>query len=143
MKSRILTYLLCIISFVAYSQNSEIVVNVSGLRTEKGKCLLYLYSNKKGFPTDADKAINSATGTILNGKSTIILKDVTDGEYAIAVVHDENDNGALDTNFLGMPKEGVGVSNNAKGFFGPPSYDDSKFRLNKKSLTANITIKYL
>lgn len=143
MKSRILICLLCITSFVAYSQNSEIVVNVSGLRTDKGKCLLYLYNNKKGFPTDADKAINSATGSILNGKSTLILKDVAYGEYSITVVHDENNNGVLDTNFLGMPKEGVGVSNNAKGFFGPPSYEDSKFQLGKTTFTTNITIKYL
>jgi uncharacterized protein (DUF2141 family) len=143
MKSIILSCLLCIISFASYSQNREIVVNIGGLRTEKGKCILYLYNNKNGFPTDANKAINTATGSILNGKSTLILKDIADGEYAISIVHDENDNGVLDSNFLGMPKEGVGVSNNAKGFFGPPSYEDSKFQLNKKSLTTNITIKYL
>lgn len=143
MKSRILCCLLFIISFTVYSQKNEIVVNVSGLRTEKGKCLLYLYNNKSGFPTDAKKAINTTTGSILNGKSTLILKGIADGEYAISVIHDENDNSVLDTNFLGMPKEGVGVSNNAKGFFGPPSYEDSKIQVNKKSFTTNITIKYL
>ena len=143
MKSKILAYFFCIISFIAYSQKSEIVVNISGLKSDKGKCLLYLYNNKKGFPTEADKAISTAKGSILNGKSTIVLKDISDGEYAIGVIHDENDNGKMDTNFLGMPKEGVGVSNNAKGHFGSPSYEDSKFQLNKKSLKINITIKYL
>jgi uncharacterized protein (DUF2141 family) len=143
MKSKILIYLFSILSFITYSQNSEIVVNISGLKSDKGKCLLYLYNNKKGFPTDVDKAINTVNGSILNGKSTLVLKNISDGEYAISVIHDENNNGKMDTNFLGMPKEGVGVSNNAKGHFGSPSYEDSKFQLTKKSLIINITIKYL
>ncbi|MEI6694447.1 MAG: DUF2141 domain-containing protein [Bacteroidota bacterium] len=143
MKLKILSFLFSIISLFAFSQNGEIAVKISGLKTDKGKCLLYLYNNKKGFPTKADKAIYTAKSSILNGKSNFVLKDIADGEYAISIIHDENNNGILDTNFLGMPKEGVGVSNNAKGFMGPPSYDDSKFKFNKKSLTLNITIKYL
>ncbi len=128
---------------ITYSQKSEIVVNISGLRSDKGKCLLYLYNNKKGFPNHSENAITTGHGSISNGKSTIILKDVPDGEYAIGVIHDENGNGKMDTNFLGMPKEGVGVSNNAKGHFGSPSYEDSKFQVNRKAQTLNITIKYL
>ena len=49
----------------------------------------------------------------------------------------------LDTNFLGMPMEGVGVSNNAKSMMGPPKYEDSKFQLNNEELVVNIRIKYL
>lgn len=143
MNSKILTSLFILISFITYSQNSEIVINISGLRSDKGKCLLYLYNNKKGFPNDVKKAINSAMGNILNGKSTIVLKDIPDGEYAIGVIHDENGNGKMDTNFIGMPEEGVGVSNNAKGHFGSPSYEDSKFHVNRKSLIMTITIKYI
>lgn len=143
MKSKILASLFILLSFITYSQNSEIVINISGLRSDKGKCLLYLFNNKKGFPNDVKKAINSAMGNILNGKSTIVLKDIPDGEYAIGVIHDENGNGKMDTNFIGMPKEGVGVSNIAKGHFGSPSYQDSKFKLNRKSLIMTITIKYI
>jgi len=143
MKRTLIAFLLSIINFISYSQNEGIVVTVNGFKTDKGKCLLYLYNSKKGFPTDADKTVKILTGDIFNGKSTILLKDIADGEYAITVIHDENGNGELDTNFIGMPKEGVGVSNNAKGSFGPPSYEDAKFQLSKKSLTLSITIKYL
>ena len=143
MKLIILTCVYFILSVSVYSQNNEIAINVSGLRTDKGKCLLYLFNNKKGFPTDATRAIKTATITISNGKSTIIMKDIADGEYAITIIHDENDNGNLDTNFLGMPKEGVGVSNNAKGKMGPPGYEDSKFQLENKSMILNITMHYL
>ena len=116
---------------------------MAGMGGQYGRNKHYLFNNKKGFPNDAGKAINTAKGSILNGKATIVLKDIPDGEYAIGVIHDENGNGKMDTNFLGMPKEGVGVSNNAKGHFGSPSYEDSKFRLNRKSLIMTITIKYL
>ncbi|MEI7724328.1 MAG: DUF2141 domain-containing protein [Bacteroidota bacterium] len=143
MKSKILVCLFCFISLIAYSQNSEIVVNISGLRSDKGKCLLYLYNNKKGFPNDAGKAITTTNGSIFSGKSTLVLKDIPYGEYAIGIIHDENGNGRMDTNFLGMPREGVGVSNNAKGHFGSPGYEDSKFKVNQKSLKLSIKIKYL
>ena len=89
MKRTLIACLLSIISFISYSQNEEIVVVVNGFKTDKGKCLLYLYNNKKGFPTDAEKAMKIFTSDILNGKSTILLKDITDGEYAISVIHDE------------------------------------------------------
>lgn len=143
MKSAILTVLFVLVSFVAFSQNCEIVVNIDGFRTDNGKCLLSLFNNKKGFPSNPDKAVYITYGRIQNRKLTLLIKDIAIGEYAIAVVHDENDNNKLDTNFLGMPKEGVGVSNNAKSMMGPPKYEDAKFQLNKEGLVTNIRIKYL
>ena len=143
MKSNILTLFLCITTLFSFAQRSEIVIKISGLRSDKGRCLVYLYSGKAGFPTNPAKAVKSSTGIILTGKSSVVMQDIPDGEYALVVVHDENSNGLLDKNFIGMPKEGVGVSNNAKGFMGPPSYGDSKFQLKDGSFTANITVKYL
>jgi len=49
------------------------------------------------------------------------------GKYAVSVFHDENSNGKLDTNFLGIPREGVGASNNAKGHFGPRNSARQRF----------------
>jgi uncharacterized protein (DUF2141 family) len=142
MKIKILCFLLSFISITVYSQNRKITVNINGFKSDKGKCLIYLYNDKTGFPTDTEKAIKTAYAGIIKGKSTIVLNNIADGEYAIAVIHDENDNGKLDKNFIGMPKEGVGVSNNARGHFGPPSYNDAKFQLNKE-LISNIIVKYL
>lgn len=104
MKRKIFPFLLGMIAFIGYAQNSEITINISGLKTDKGKCMVYLYNSKKGYSAGPNKAINTATGKITNGKSTLVLKDTTDGEYVITVVHDENNNSKLDTNFLGMPK---------------------------------------
>lgn len=61
------------------------------------------------------------------------------GEYAISIYYDENNNGELDTNWLGIPKEAYAFSNNAKGRFGPPSFDDAKFNLNNSSQSVTLT----
>ena len=60
-----------------------------------------------------------------------------------SVFHDEDNNKQLNTNFVGMPKEGIGVSRNAKGHFGPPKYEDAKFELNKAGESMVISLKYL
>jgi uncharacterized protein (DUF2141 family) len=59
----------------------------------------------------------------------------------VAVFHDENGNGKLDTNFLGIPREGVGVSNNKLRKLGPPTWEDSKFGL-AGSLTLDVVLHY-
>ena len=60
---------------------------------------------------------------------TYTFKEIPKGEYAVAVFHDKNSNEKMDVNFLGIPKEAYGCSNNAKGFMGPPKYEDAKFLL--------------
>ena len=65
------------------------------------------------------------------------------GTYAISVFHDENSNGKLDTNFMGIPREGVGASNNAKGHFGPPKFDAAAFQYSVGRIDLKITINYL
>jgi uncharacterized protein (DUF2141 family) len=57
------------------------------------------------------------------------LAAIPQGTYAIACYHDENNNGKLDTKFMGIPKEGTGASNDARGTMGPPKFKDAKFQL--------------
>jgi uncharacterized protein (DUF2141 family) len=63
--------------------------------------------------------------------------------YAVCAFHDENSNKKIGTNWIGIPKEGIGVSNNAKGNFVPPKFDDAKFAFNKPEQTITISLKYL
>lgn len=72
-----------------------------------------------------------------------VFQNLPAGEYAVSVYHDENNNKKMDTNFFGIPKEGVGASNNARGHLGPPKYKDAKFLFNGKSQTIQIQIVYL
>jgi len=70
-----------------------------------------------GEPFRTASALSSTTGVELT------FEDLPAGRYAIAVIHDENENGDLDTNEYGIPSEGFGFSNNAMGEMGPPTFE--------------------
>lgn len=126
-----------------YAQSNDCTVQITGLKSNSGKCIVYLYKDKKGFPIEPKYAVATTSALIKDSKALAVFKGISSSEYAISVVHDENDNGKLDTNFLGIPKEGIGTSNNAKSTLGPPSYEDSRFIIGNKTNSISITIKYL
>ena len=72
-------------------------------------------------------------------KATCKLKP---GKYAAAIYHDKNDNQKLDKNFLGIPKEGYGFSNNAQGTFGPPKFKDAVFAMGQDDMEMKIDLIY-
>ena len=67
------------------------------------------------------------------------FKNLSEGDYAIKLYHDENDNGLLDTNLVGLPSEGYGFSNNA-GRYGPASYEVAKFAVSQ-DVSININLR--
>jgi uncharacterized protein (DUF2141 family) len=60
-----------------------------------------------------------------NRLAVVVFENVVPGRYALSFIHDENDNKKLDTNLIGIPKEGFGYSKDAMGRFGPPKFDDA------------------
>ncbi|HEY2580953.1 MAG TPA: DUF2141 domain-containing protein [Mucilaginibacter sp.] len=120
-----------------------LTVVISNFRNDRGNAALALYNQEKGFPKSPDKALKLSFVSINNKKATAVFENLPAGEYAVAVFHDENNNKKMDTNFLGIPKEGVGASNNARGHFGPPKYQDAKFNFNGSTQTIYIAITYL
>lgn len=126
----------CATSFAQETQT--ITANFIGIKSDKGKLFVALYNTKDSF---LEKPFKTAIVAIKDLKSVAVFKDIPVGEYAISVFHDENDNKKMDTSFLGIPKEYIGTSNDAKGFMGPPKYKDAKFTLTKdenKCLTITI-----
>ena len=79
---------------------------------------------------------------IADNKCTIILKDLQDDQYAIRYIHDENRNEELDINILGIPKEGLGFSNDAFGKFGPKDFSEWLFEVSGDT-KIRMTTKYL
>ena len=125
------------------ASRDSIRVEITGLHSDKGPVLCALFSPTGDFPKKPDKAVAHGVSVIADGHAVCEFPAVAPGTYAISVVHDENSNGKLDTNFLGIPREGVGASNNAKGHFGPPKFDDAAFRFSGGRLVLKITIAYL
>ena len=118
------------ISSFASAQNLNLTVSVSGLKNNTGKLTVELYNTKSKFLKTAYKTLSSE---INSNTATITFTGVPKSEYSVMVYHDENNNGKLDKNFIGMPKEPVACSNNAKGFMGPPKYEDAKFTITADS----------
>lgn len=105
----------------------KLTVTIQNLRNAKGAVLLTLYNKGEGFPRSTDKAYKREKVTIQNGVATVVFDQLPPGKYAIAVMHDENNNLNMDFNFVGIPKEGFGFSNNARAPFGPPSFSKASF----------------
>lgn len=74
------------------------------------------------------RVVKPATARISAGSALCVFSRIPAGVYGISAFHDENENGKLDTNFIGIPSEDYCTSRNARGVFGPPSFDDAKFQ---------------
>ena len=110
----------------AQQEMFNLTVNVAGLDSDNGILLIGIYNTKESF---LKKPLKSDIIKIMDKKAIVTFKNIPKGEYAVSFVHDENDNKKMDTNFFGIPKEDYGCSNNARGFMGPPKYEDAKFQL--------------
>jgi uncharacterized protein (DUF2141 family) len=124
-------------------QANTIHVEIAGLRNDKGQTVCWLFSSADDFPKKTEKALAHDNSVISNQHAVCEFSGVAPGTYAISVFHDENSNGELDNNFVGIPREGVGASNDAKGHFGPPKFDAAAFRFAGGRLDLKITINYL
>jgi uncharacterized protein (DUF2141 family) len=102
-------------------------VRITGLRSNKGQVGCTIYDSPKGFPTDSSAALQRRWCPIDKSTSPCAFDPIRAGVYAVACFHDENGNGKCDTGLFGIPTEGTVVSNHAKGFLGPPSFDAAKF----------------
>ena len=131
--------LLMVASFAAYGADKKgtVEVLIEGLSSDKGRVGAALYNSADGFPKDSKKTFQTARAPIKDKKATVIFKDLPMGEYAFAVIHDENENGKMDYRF-GLPQEGYAFSNNATGTLGPPEFDKAKFKVDKDKVTQKI-----
>jgi|ERR1035438_2564978 uncharacterized protein (DUF2141 family) len=126
----------------AQSPQAKLIhVGIDGLHSDKGQVICSLFSSARGFPKT--NAVATIQSDITHGRATCDFPGVDAGTYAVSAFHDENSNGKMDTNFVGKPREGVGASNNAKGHFGPPKFDDAAFRYSGGHLDLSIAIAYL
>jgi len=106
-------------------------VVASGFKNDKGYMACLAFRSAKGFPGKPKKAVQAARSRVKRKRGVCVFVGLPPGIYAVSVIHDANDNKKLDTNFLGVPREGYGFSNNAKGTFGPPPFKRAAFRYHR------------
>lgn len=124
-------------------QPNAIHIEIETLRNDKGQVVCALYSSSDGFPKKSEKALARVNSAIADKHAVCEFSGIAPDTYAVSVFHDENSNGKLDTNVLGIPREGVGASNDAKGHLGPPKFDAAAFQFPGGRMTLKIKINYL
>jgi uncharacterized protein (DUF2141 family) len=118
-----------------------ITATVGKLRNHKGSVQCSLHAADKGFPGGKPTAIASVP-KLAGAYAICTFPAVPPGTYAIAVLHDENNNGKLDTNWLGIPDEGYGASNNHLHTFSAPTFGESRFVVGGSPVALAIGLKY-
>lgn len=118
-----------------------LTVRFTALRSAKGMIRACLTRNPDHFLT-CDKDPAAFKASIAAGpEAQIAFRDVPPGDYALAIAHDENGNGKVDT-FMGIPREGVGFSRDPAMRFGPPKWDAARFHVAAGPTAMTVKLKY-
>lgn len=117
------------------------VVKINGIPSDQGQLRAALFDSPEGFPDKVENSHQQSSVAVSGDSSTIVFSNIPHGEYVIAVFHDENNNGTLDTNTRGIPVEALGVSGNAQMKLGPPKYENSAFKFTENQVEVEISLK--
>ena len=129
----------------AYAQSScpGIHVKVANIKSSTGTVACALFESAAGFPAGFLRfATNIVIMKIRDTHARCDFEDIPAGTYALAVIHDETENGELDTNLLGVPTEGYGFSNDAIARLGAPSFSAASFTYDGQNLDLTISLRY-
>jgi len=119
----------------AVKGQGKIEVTVTEIKESKGNIRVGLFNSDDTFLKDA---VNGKVVKATNGQVTVMFENLKSGNYAVSVIHDQNENGDLDKNLIGIPSEGFGFGNNAMGSFGPPSFDEAKVVVQDKQVVRQV-----
>lgn len=142
MKRLIIIGLLILTSAKMYAQVGNLIVNLTGLQTKNGGGEVSLYVYTKENMHKVGKELRKITKEVTGSQMQIVIENIPAGDYAVTCFQDLDKNKKLKTNFIGFPKEPVGLSNNPKIRLGPPSFKRAKITVAAdKSLEINIALK--
>ena len=110
----------------------ELILSVDKIKTVKGVLMIALYNSASSYTSDVNTFVGKKI-EVTDKTINVNVGDIPAGEYAIKLFHDENSNGVIDKNLIGIPTEGYGFSNNG-GAMGQPSFSDAKFTVDGNTL---------
>jgi uncharacterized protein (DUF2141 family) len=123
----------------ATTQFGKLKVVILGFNNNEGDCWFAIDNSREVYESEDTVWIGKIL-SIENKEVIVVIDSLKYGEYAVRVFHDENKNGKIDSNFLGIPTEDYGYSNDASGWFGPPSWEKAKFIFDNPEMTIDINI---
>lgn len=120
---------------------AEIVASISGLRNTEGVVRIALYADRSDWLSH-ERTLASCTAHVHGESASCSLGHHAPGTYAIALLHDEDADGDMDTDFFGFPQEGYGFSSGARPGLGAPSFEDASFEHGAERTLATIRTRY-
>jgi len=150
-RSKLLVVILSIlVAFMAINEtegqsaaSGDITVVITNLRNGDGEVLISLYDKAEGFPKDRSAVIRAAAvPSDASGQVTTVFKGLPHGDYAIAVLHDEDDSLGMTFGAFHLPKEGYCFSNNVKVRFKAPKFKKAKFALDGDNVMQTLRMRY-
>lgn len=125
----------------AYADPIDVTVTVKGIESASGGIVVSAYNDADKWFSDEVAARVREQLSDSSGASVSLPMTLEPGEYALTAYHDENDNKKLDANFIGIPKEPSGLSNNHRPRFGPPKYKKAAIEILEAGQVIEITLR--
>lgn len=134
------TLLPILLFFPGFLLAQQLKIEVNGIEEIKGNLRVGIFTTQRDFPDDEAARFNQDI-PVKGKRQTVVFPNLPKGHYAVAVYHDENKDQELSTNFLGMPTEDYGFSNNARATFSAPDYEDCTFYFDGMTKTVSINLE--
>lgn len=134
-------FTLVLLMEAAQAPAETLTVTVTGLRGGKGSLFMTVWNDEGRFLGDVSQAAARRKVPVSGPEMTVVVEGLPRGVYAVTAFQDENGNGELDRSFIGLPREPVGASNDARGKMGPPKFKAAAFELNGPSRVVPIRLR--
>ena len=118
----------------------DLIVEVTEIRNDRGLIRLALHNDPEEFPEG--ERFSGFDEPAKPGSIVVTMKDIPAGRYAAALLHDENRDGGMNTNFIGLPLEGFGFSRDARVLLGPPTFEAAAFEVPHEGTRITIRVRY-
>jgi uncharacterized protein (DUF2141 family) len=136
----VLALFIVLSAYGIHSNTGKLIVTIENCNSDKGKIYIALYNSSSTF-MNVSKAVDKRVVDIRNKKAVIEFDNLAYGVYAFSCYHDENGNKKMDKNLFGIPTESYAFSNNARGTFGPPTFEKSSISIKSSVVRSNVSMK--
>lgn len=138
MKQLIITIYFYLICAFCISQTANMTLRIEGVKESKGHMHIAIYNNAEDYSNSENYFLYESLA-VTTQNFNHVFKNLPYGTYVVSLFHDLDTNDKLNTNWIGMPKEPFGFSNDARGRMGPPKFEDASFTV-KKDLEIVVTL---
>jgi uncharacterized protein (DUF2141 family) len=120
-----------------------LTVEIDGFKNKEGQVCASIFAKSQGFPNQRDRVLQKQCTKIADTPVKITFENLPAGNYALAVMHDQNKDLILNRNSLGMPTEGFGFSRNPEVTTKPPKFEEAAFLVAGPNTKISVQLKYL